>query len=440
MTSRLLSEFGMLPVLLVLCVVLSALTYEEHHPVGAAGGEELARDIVGQTPAGARVLIVVRGGEQDAAFANALAAALNESGRFVVATAEGPAAARTALTEAARDAGRLDVIAATEATSRWDVFDGLDSRVPSLAGVRVLAPHGYHWPAFLTATNLRNVADQIAIIAIIAIGMTMVIITGGIDLSVGSLLALSAVLATLLIRDFAGGESATTAGLVACGVAAVVLSGLVGAVNGVLVTRFALAPFIVTLGVMQIARGAALRLADGQSINQVPPSFTWLGQGTTLFGVPNAVVLMLVLYLAGHVVMARTTLGRYLYAVGGNAEAARLSGVPVRRVVAFAYVLSALLAGLGGVITASQLGGGSPIYGRDYELSVIAAVVVGGTSLSGGEGTIFGTLVGALLIGVIHNGMNLMQLSSYDQMIVLGAVIVAAVLLDRMKRYGRRLR
>jgi ribose transport system permease protein len=178
-------------------------------------------------------------------------------------------------------------------------------------------------------------------------------------------------------------------------------------------------------------------VAQGQSIYDIPASFTWLGRGE--FGsIPNAVILMLVVYVVAHIVMTRTRFGRTIYAVGGNPEAARLSGVPVARVRTLVYLLSGLSAGVGGVITASQLKAGAPTYGAAYELYVIAAVVVGGTSLSGGEGHIFGTLIGALIIGVIRNGMNLMNVEPYTQKVMLGLVILGAVLLDMLKR--RRLK
>jgi ribose transport system permease protein len=164
----------------------------------------------------------------------------------------------------------------------------------------------------------------------------------------------------------------------------------------------------------------------------------WLGRGADVFGLPNAVLLMALLYAAGHILMSRMKIGRYLYAVGGNREAARLSGVPVTRVLLFAYTVSGLLAGLGGVIMASQLKSGSPTYGQMYELYVIAAVVVGGTSLSGGEGKMFGTLIGAFIIAVIQNGMNLTNVESYTQKVVLGLVILVAVLLDRLKHRSWR--
>ena len=199
-----------------------------------------------------------------------------------------------------------------------------------------------------------------------------------------------------------------------------------------MITRFAVPPFIVTLAMMLVCSGLAFTLSSGQSIYQLPESFVWLGRGADL-GLPNAVVLMLVLYAIADVLMSRTQLGRYLYAVGGNREAARLAGVPVERILMFAYIACAVLAALGGVIMASQLRSGSPTYGNMYELYVIAAVVVGGASLSGGEGHMFGTLTGAFTIAVIQNGMNLTNIESYTQKVVLGLVILAAVLFEKMR-------
>lgn len=267
-----------------------------------------------------------------------------------------------------------------------------------------------------------------------AIGMTAVIISGGIDLSVGSLAALSSVVATRLVRDHLGGVDASAGGMVLACALAIGACGLVGWGTGAVITLFQVPPFIVTLATMLVAGGLASILSGGESIHQVPESFVRLGRGADVAGIPNAVLLTVLLYVAAHVVLSRTRLGRHLYAVGGNAEAARLAGVPVRRVVRVAYVASGLLAGLGGVVLASQLRSGSPTYGAMYELYVIAAVVVGGTSLGGGEGRVIGTLVGALVIAVIQNGMNLAGIESYTQKIVLGLVILGAVLLDRLRR------
>jgi ribose transport system permease protein len=299
-----------------------------------------------------------------------------------------------------------------------------------------MQPASYYWPNFLKAANLLNVANQIAVIAILAVGMTFVIITGGIDLSVGSLIALSAVITTRLIRDYLGGEQAGMMGMVVACLSGLLLCGGVGAVSGVLVAQLAIPAFIVTLAIMLVASGIAYILAQGESVYQVPDSFVWLGRGADLFGVPNAVVLMVVLYVAAHILMTRMPLGRYIYAVGGNIEAARLSGVRVGSVLVFAYTACGVLAGLGGVVLASQLKSGSPTYGQMYELYTIAAVVVGGTSLGGGDGSVFGTLVGAFIIAVIQNGMNLTGVESYTQKVVLGLVILGAVLLDRLKKHS----
>ncbi len=288
-------------------------------------------------------------------------------------------------------------------------------------------------PAFLSVNNGLTVLLQTSVIGLLGIGLTMVIITGGIDLSVGSLLALSAVLAARFIRDYAGGTGASAGGMILAGLAAIGVCGAAGAFSGFMITRFRIPPFIMTLAMMLVGSGLAYTFADGQSIYQLHDSFIRLGRGADLLSVPNAVVLMFILYVMAHVLMSRMKLGRYLYSVGGNSEAARLSGVPVPRVLMFAYLASALLAGLGGVIMASQLKSGSATYGNMYELYVIAAMVVGGTSLSGGEGKMPGTLIGAFTIAVIQNGMNLTNVESYTQKVVLGLVILGAVLLDRIR-------
>jgi ribose transport system permease protein len=434
---RLPSEYGIAVVLVLLCGVFSIATLTEQQPEGAAAGEELARQIAGRHPAG-KVVIVAGTGHADAQFADALRGGLERAGVTVLATSQGPpSAARQTLTRLASEQQTPDVIAASRTAGRWSLFDDLGAKVPGVGSPRVAAPAAYRWPNFLKTDNLLNVANQVAVIAILAVGMTLVIITGGIDLSVGSLIALSAVLGTLLIRRYAGAEQATAAGMVACCLAAVLACGVVGALSGVVVTQFAVPSFIVTLGTMLMASGAAFLLTQGESVYELPNAFVWLGRGADLAGVPNAVVLMALLYAAAHVVLTRTAFGRYVYAVGGNAEAARLAGVRVSAVVVLVFALNGLLAGLGGVVMASQLKSGSPTYGQVYELYVIAAVVVGGTSLAGGEGNVLGTLLGAFLIGVIQNGMNLTGVESYTQKVVLGAIIVAAVLLDRLKRRRR---
>ncbi len=428
------SDYGMVAVLLLLCAFFSVVTYKEQSPSGAAAGAQLAQTILQEFGAKARVLVVVRDLPDDRALAEQLSADLTAAGGQILGTVRGePKDARAALQKVAASGEKLAVIAGTQATGEWHLFADLATDFPALGEPHVVVPQSYSWPNFLKRDNLLNIANQIAVIAIVAIGMTIVIITGGIDLSVGSLIALSAVVAAKLIRDAAGGLSASPMSMAACCAAAIVVCGFVGAFTAAMITRFDVPPFIVTLAMMLVGSGLAYRISKEQSIYEIPDSFVWLGRGADLFGLPNAVVLMLVLYAAAHVLMSRMRLGRYLYAVGGNREAARLSGVPVKRVILFAYVAAAMLAALGGVIMASQLKSGSATYGVMYELYVIAAVVVGGASLSGGEGRMFGTLTGAFTIAVIQNGMNLMNIESQTQKIVLGLVILFAVLIDRIR-------
>jgi ribose transport system permease protein len=431
--AAMLADQGMLLVLGLLCAFFSVVTLDEQTPAGGEAARQLVASLRQASAEGGRLMVVAgRGGDEDA-FAASVAEQAAAAGWQVVAVAQGgPREARGALEELA--AGQAaDVIACSSTAGAWGVFDDLGKRLPALAEARVLRPEPSRWPNFLKTTNLLNVANQIAVIAIVAIGMTLVILTGGIDLSVGSLIALSSVAGARMIRDVCGGQEAGLAGMLAGAAAGVLVCGVAGLLSGGVVTLFGIPPFIATLAMMLVASGSAYILAAGQSINQVPDAFVWLGRGADLGGIPNAVVLMLVLYGLAHIVMSRTTFGRYVYAVGGNAEAARLSGVPVQRVVLAVYLLCGLLAGLGGIVMASQLKSGAPTYGQMYELYVIAAVVVGGTSLSGGEGRVLGTLVGALIIAVIQNGMNLTGVESYTQKVVLGLVILAAVLLDRLR-------
>jgi len=431
---RLASDYGMLAVLILLGVVFSVLTLQEQSATGDTAARRVAASIRRQVPGAARVLVAVRPTPEDGILAESLRREIVAAGMDVAAVVQGePRDVRAALNKVVASGSRLDAVAATERTASWLVLSDIQEIFPTLGAPPIFVPETYRWPTFLKSDNLLNIANQIAVIAIMAIGMTMVIITGGIDLSVGSLAALSAVMATRLIRDQCGGMEASTAGMVFACATAIAICGLMGGLSGTLITLFGVPPFIVTLAMMLVASGLAYIASAGQSIYQIPESFVWLGRGTGLFGLPHAVVLMLLLYAAAHVLMAQTILGRYLYAVGGNREAARLSGVPVRRVLLVAYVACGLLAGLGGVIMASQLKSGSPTYGNMYELYVIAAVVVGGTALSGGEGKILGTLIGAFIIAVIQNGMNLTNIESYTQKVVLGLVILAAVLVDKVR-------
>lgn len=436
--ARWMSDYGIILVLLALCAYYSWATFGVQQVSGRPAGEQLAQQLLQRYGAKGRILVVARPTQEDAEFAGALEEKLTAGGVASVQHVKGqPVDAREALERAASEGG-LDAVAAPEAVAAWPVFENLGTKFPPLAATQVVAPRSYRWPAFLKPENLLNIANQIAVIAILAVGMTLVIITGGIDLSVGSLIALAAVVSTLIIRNYAGAEQATALGMVGGSAAAVALCGAAGLLTGGMVTWFRIPPFIVTLGMMLVASGLAFLLAQGQSIYQVPDSFVWLGRGADLFRLPNAVVLTGLLYLGAHVLMSRTKLGRSIYAVGSNPEAARLSGVPIWRVQLFVYTVSGLMAGLGGVVTASQLKSGSPTYGQMYELYVIAAAVVGGTSLQGGEGRVLGTLIGAFIIAVIQNGMNLTGVESYTQKVVLGLVILGAVLLDTLKKRGWR--
>ena len=276
-------------------------------------------------------------------------------------------------------------------------------------------------PYFATSANLANVAEQSAIVGIIAIGMTFVILTGGIDLSVGSLVALAGVAMGTALQHHWPLALAIGSGLLA-GVVA-------GAANGVMTTVGKLPPFIATLGMMSVARGAALILADGRPISGFPASLRALATRDVL-GVPGPVIFMLVLYAAAHMILTRTVFGRYVYAIGGNEEATALSGIDVRLHKTLVYAISGLSAGVCAVLLVARLNSAQPIAGIGYELDAIAAVVIGGTSLLGGSGSVVGTLIGALIMSVLRNGLNLLGVSSYVQQVAIGVVIVVAVLVD----------
>ena len=429
-----LQDLGMAWVLLALGALFSALTWSEQEPAGAAAAAGVADDVLGTAPR-PRVLVAVRDLPEEAEFAERLAERLRAGGADVVEVVTGePKDARAALVRAAAAAPPgIDAIAGSAASAAWGVFADVAADFPALGSPAVVRPRPYRWPNFLKAENLLNIANQIAVIAILAVGMTLVILTGGIDLSVGSIIALASVVTALVVRDRFGGVEAGTSGMALAGLAGVGVGALCGAVSGGVIVGFGIPPFIATLAMMLVAGGTASMLSQGQSVYQLPDAFLWLGRGADLFGIPNAVALTLLLYGLAHFAMTRMTFGRFVLAVGGNREAARLSGVPVAGTLLAAYVLSGALAALGGVVMASQLKSGSPNFGQMYELSVIAAVVVGGTSLSGGEGSMIGTLVGALVIAVIQNGMNLLGIESYTQRVVLGLVILGAVLLDRLR-------
>ncbi len=434
---RLLTDFCMLGVLLLLAGIFSVLTLRWQPATDAAAARRLVASLAAELPAASRLLIAVRPVAAERQFAEVVEQEARTRGLQVSAVVVGPPQELRRQLEACVAANEsIAAVVATERPATWLVLTEMGELFPTLGQPPIRTPSSVLWPTFLKAANILNIANQITVIAIMAIGMTLVIITGGIDLSVGSLAALAAVVVALLIRDFAGGTEAGMTGMLLASASAIICCGFAGAVSGGMVILFGVPPFIVTLAMMLVASGLASLLSGGESIAELPDRFVWLGRGTGIFGLPHAVLLMLLLYGAAHVLMTRTVFGRRLYAVGGNREAARLSGVPVGGVILSAYAIAGLLAGLGGVILASQLKSGSPTYGNMYELYVIAAVVVGGTSLAGGEGKMFGTLVGALVIAVIQNGMNLTNIESYTQKIVLGVVILGAVLIDRLRHRG----
>lgn len=281
-------------------------------------------------------------------------------------------------------------------------------------------------PDFLSIDNLLNVLRQVSINALIAFGMTFVILTGGIDLSVGSTLAFS---------------GAVTATMMAAGIDPfiAILSGLIigtilGAFNGFIIAKGKVAPFIATLATMTIYRGLTLMFTEGRPVSGLGEStlFEMIGKGY-FFGIPVPAMTMMVSFLILYLLLKKTTFGRRVYAVGGNEEASILSGISVDRIKIYVYSLTGFLAALAGVILTSRLNSAQPTAGQMYELDAIAAVVLGGTSLTGGKGWIVGTLIGALIIGVLNNGLNLMGVSSFFQQVVKGSVILLAVLLDRKK-------
>lgn len=439
-----LSDYGMLLVLLALAGVFSVATWSEQLPEGAAAGSQVAGRLSGELPQPAKIVVLAQNTALDRSFVTGLQAGLRSEGREEAVVVQGdPRSIRKGLEQLAESTGRIDALAVTPAIRNWPLVGDLPRELPGLGEPLVVAARPYRWPIFLKRDNLLNISNQIAEIAIVAVGMTVVIVAGGIDLSVGSLIGLSAMTACVLIQEYGGGRNAGPLALTVCSLAGVAVCGGFGLFTGVMVTLFRVPAFVVTLGVMLAARGLAGLLTGGAAAHLVPDAYTRFASGRML-GVPHAVWMMLTLYALAHVMMSRTRLGRYVYAVGGNRMAAHLSGVQTHRVLLFAYVLSGLTAGLAGIVMASRLKSANPTFGKSYELSVIAAVVVGGTSLSGGTGKVFGTLIGALIIAVMQNGMNLLsglqiiRIDDFGQDVVLGVVLLAAVVLDQVKRHGLR--
>lgn len=283
-------------------------------------------------------------------------------------------------------------------------------------------------PTFFTVSNLLNVFRQTSINAIIAAGMTFVILTGGIDLSVGSILAFSGAVAASML---ASGSSVIVATIVA-----VVIGAVSGFANGIVISKGKLQPFIATLATMTILRGLTLVFTDGKPVSigasNNAISFGKIGGGQ-IAGIPTPAIIMVLAFALCFYILTQTKMGRYVYALGGNEEATKLSGLDTDKIKTYVYTISGILAAIAGVIVTARLYSAQPTAGSGYELDAIAAVVLGGTSLSGGQGTIIGTVIGALIIGILNNALNILDVSSYYQMIVKGIVILIAVLLDRKR-------
>lgn len=281
-------------------------------------------------------------------------------------------------------------------------------------------------PQFLTVSNWTIIFTQVSINALLAFGATFVIITGGIDLSIGSIVAVSSVTAAMLAHP--------DAYPIILPILIALLAGLlIGAFNGFVITKSNIAPFIVTLGTMTIGRGLALILSNGRPVSNLSDSFIFIGSGTFL-GIPLLIIVLIFTFILCSIVLNKTILGRYIYAVGGNEQAARASGINVTRVKIAVYSISGLLAGLAGVLLTSRITTGQPNAGAGFELDAIAAVVIGGTSTTGGKGSMLGTLIGVLLIGVINNGLDLLNVTSYYQQVVMGIIIIGAVVLDSLNQ------
>jgi ribose/xylose/arabinose/galactoside ABC-type transport system permease subunit len=277
-------------------------------------------------------------------------------------------------------------------------------------------------PQFLSVPNWTIIITQVSINALLAFGITFVIITGGIDLSVGSIVAVTGVVAASLAQN---GDYpliiVITGGLVA---------GLAfGLFNGFLVTKSKIAPFIVTLGTMTIGRGLALILSNGRPVSNLTENFNAIGSGKFL-GLPIPIIILILVFVICSIVLRKTIFGRYIYAIGGNEQAAWASGINVSKIKLAAYAICGALSGLAGILLAARISTGQPNSGMGFELDAIAAVVIGGTSTTGGRGTMIGTLIGVLLIGVINNGLDLMNVTSYYQQVIMGLIIIGAVLMD----------
>lgn len=307
------------------------------------------------------------------------------------------------------------------------ISDNISKLGPLLALIVLIVVVTAINPSFISPNNLLNLLRQVAANGFIAFGMTFVILTGGIDLSVGSTLALSSALTAGLLSNGVNALIAVVVGIIS--------GGFLGALNGILISKGKMAPFIATLATMTIYRGTTLVYTNGNPITGIGDSFffSFIGRGY-LFGIPFPVVLMFVVFILLFLLLHKTSFGRKTYAIGGNEKAAYIAGVKIDKIKILIYTISGVMASISGMIITSRLNSAQPTAGQSYEMDAIASVVLGGTSLSGGRGRIFGTLVGALIIGTLNNGLNLLGVSSFYQQIVKGIVIVIAVLLDRKRK------
>ena len=279
-------------------------------------------------------------------------------------------------------------------------------------------------PFFLTPANIANLLVGVALMGIVAAGETLVMLSGGLDISVGSIVALAGVVSALVLTATHSAAAGVGAGLL--------VGALAGLANGLIITTLRINALIVTLATLSIYLGLTYIVGEGKAVGATDATFAWLGNGAVL-GIPNPIVLLAVVFLVGHLVLAYTTIGRNIYAMGGNAEAARLSGINLSAYRVGLYTASGLLAGLSGVVLTARLGSGQPIAGTGLELAAIAAVVLGGTSLSGGIGSMFGTLLGVLVLGTLSNGLILLRIPAFYQFLARGAVLLLAVGLDHYR-------
>ena len=333
-------------------------------------------------------------------------------------------------------------LTAKSADRGFDAFSFLARFAPLIFLLLLMLVFAILEPRFLSSINLFNVMRQVSITGLLAIGMTFVILTAGIDLSVGSLLAFAGLVAAAVAKGgmqdrFTVGDDTIGFGWPLAALAAIVVGLIGGLVQGVAITRLKVPAFVVTLGGMSVFRGAALLFAAGGPISGFQPDFTWWGQGK-IFSVPVPVIIFLVAAAIAHVVLSYTRYGRRVYAVGGNPEAARLAGLNVSGILCSVYIIMGFFAGLGAFVLSARLNSAEAVAGTGYELTVIASVVIGGTSLFGGAGSIFGMVIGTVLIGVLLNGLVLMNVNSYIQQIIIGVIIVLAVAFDTFAKSRRR--